>query len=72
MIINEINNLKSMDHPNIQKIYEHFESEKHYYIITDLCEGGELFDEIVARGNFTEKDASIIMKNLLSGVNFCH
>ena len=46
MLFNEINNLKDLDHPNILKMYEFFEDEKRYYIITDVCKGGELFDEI--------------------------
>ena len=54
MLFNEINNLKDLDHPNILKMYEFFEDEKRYYIVTDICKGGELFDEIVARGKFTE------------------
>ncbi len=46
LLFNEINNLKDLDHPNILKMYEFFEDEKRYYIITDVCKGGELFDEI--------------------------
>jgi calcium-dependent protein kinase len=37
MLFNEINNLKDMDHPNILKMYEFFEDEKRYYIVTDIC-----------------------------------
>ena len=37
-----------------------------------ICKGGELFDEIIARGKFTEKDAAILMKQVLSCVNYCH
>ena len=48
MLFNEINNLKDLDHPNILKMYEFFEDDKRYYIVTDICKGGELFDEIVA------------------------
>jgi calcium-dependent protein kinase len=72
MLFNEINNLKDLDHPNILKMYEFFEDEKRYYIVTDICKGGELFDEIVARGKFSERDASMLMKHVLSCINYCH
>jgi len=62
MLFNEINNLKDLDHPNILKMYEFFEDEKRYYIVTDICKGGELFDEIVARGKFSENDAAMLIK----------
>ena len=72
MFFNEINVLKDLDHPNILKMYEFFEDEKRYYIVTDICKGGELFDEIVARGKFSERDASVLMKQVLSCINYCH
>ena len=62
MIFTEITNLKGLDHPNILKMYEYFEDDKRFYIITDLQKGGELFDEIVKRGKFTEKDAKMLIK----------
>jgi serine/threonine protein kinase len=37
-----------------------------------ICKGGELFDEIIARGKFTEKDAALLMKQVLQCVNYCH
>jgi len=49
MLKEEIINLKKLDHPNILKMYESYECEKRYYIVTDLCSGGELFEEIATR-----------------------
>ena len=72
MLFNEINNLKDLDHPNILKMYEFFEDEKRYYIVTDICKGGELFDEIVARGKFSERDAAMLLKQILGCINYCH
>ena len=43
----EINILKKLDHPNIIKLYEIFEDNNRYYLVTELCKGGELFDEII-------------------------
>ena len=65
-------------------MYEFFEDEKRYYLVTEyqsqfliniyyrICKGGELFDEVIARGKFTEKDAAVLMKIVLSCVNYCH
>jgi len=47
MLFNEINILKEIDHPNIVKMYEFFEDDKRYYLVTEICKGGELFDEIL-------------------------
>lgn len=69
---NEINTLKSLDHPNIVKIYEYFEDDKRFYIVQDHIEGGELFDEIIERGKFSEKDAATVMKQMISCINHCH
>ena len=75
-IINEINILMKMDHPNIVKIFEFYNSPTHFYLITEYCEGGCLFDLIVKQfknnGPFTEIQASYIMHQVFSVVNYCH
>ena len=72
MLFNEINNLKDLDHPNILKMYEFFEDEKRYYIVQESCRGNDLFDELLARGRFTERDTAVIIKQVLSCVHYCH
>jgi len=62
LLFNEINILKGIDHPNIIKMYEFFEDEKRFYLVTEICKGGELFDEILKRGKFSERDAAVLMK----------
>ena len=62
MFFNEMSILKELDHPNILKMYEFFEDEKRYYIVTDICKGGELFDEISTKGKFSERDAASLIK----------
>ena len=54
------------------QIFEFYEDKKNFYIITELCEGGELFDKIVEKGSFNESEAAWIMKQLLSAVNYIH
>jgi calcium-dependent protein kinase len=45
-LLNEIDILKCLDHPNILKLYEFFQDQKRYFLVTELCNGGELFDKI--------------------------
>jgi calcium-dependent protein kinase len=71
-IANEIEILKQIDHPNILKIYEFYNSPQYYYLVTEFCEGGELFDHIINNGPFDEEYTSIIMHQILSAVNYCH
>ena len=71
-IINEINILKIMDHPNILKIFEFYSNAESYSIITEFCSGGDLFLEITEKGPFSEKYAAYVMFQLLSAINYCH
>lgn len=68
----EVEILKKLIHPNIMQIFEFFEDKKNFYIITEFCEGGELFDKIVEKGTFNENEAADIMRQLLSAVNYIH
>jgi len=61
-----------MDHQNVVKLYEVYEDDVHFYLITDLLKGGELFDEIVKRSRFSEKDAAEIMLQVFSAINYLH
>lgn len=72
MIIQEINSLKQLDHPNIMKVLEFYQDEQYYYIILEYCAGQELFDYLIANGTFTEKAARYIMQQLLSSVSHAH
>ena len=72
MVENEINNIKELDHPNILKLYEFFEDEKRIYLVTDLCGGGELYQEISSKGKLTEAESQQVIKQVLSCINYCH
>ena len=48
-LINEVECIRKLDHPNILKIYEYFLDNDNFYICCELCEGGELFDYIVKK-----------------------
>ena len=68
----EISILQQLDHPHILKLIEYFEDDKNFYLITELCSGGELFDKIIEKEFFTEKEAAKCFNQLLLGINYCH
>ena len=72
MIESEIAILKELEHPNITPIYEVYGDSNRMYLVTDLCEGGELFDRILEMSKFDEKMASYIIKQTLEGINYVH
>lgn len=49
-----------------------FRDESHFYIVFEYVSGGELFDEIVTRKFYNEKDASECMYQVLTALNHCH
>jgi calcium-dependent protein kinase len=71
-ILNEIDILKKMDHPNIVKIFEFYNTPDGYYLITEFCPDGELFNEILENAPFPEPIAANIMYQIFSAVNYCH
>ena len=69
---NEIDIMRKISHPNIVNIFDIYEDSKKYYIVMEICEGGELFEAISEQGAFFEGDCVEIMKQLLSAVNYLH
>ena len=72
LINNEIAVLKLLNHKNIIKLYEVFESSSHIYIITEHCPGKELFDLIISKKRLTEKEAKIIFHEVVSALVYMH
>ena len=71
-ILNEINIMRMMDHPGVLKIFGFYSNKESYNIVTELCPGGELFQQIIDKGPFDEKYSAYIMYQLFSAVNYCH
>ena len=67
-IINEINILRKINHKNLLKLYEIFETENSFYIITNLLSGGTLLKRIRSIHHLNEIQTAIMCKNILSGL----
>jgi len=71
-ILNEIEILKKLDHPKILKVVDFYSTLKKYYIITEYCHEGELFNEIIKVGKFDEGQAAFIINQILKAITYCH
>jgi len=49
-----------------------FRSHRAIFLVTELANGGELFDHIIARGHYTEPDAREITTQVLQAVKYLH
>ena len=69
-IKNEFNILKKLDHPNIVKIFEFYDSNSNYYIITEYCKYGELYRHIYY--NYSERQLCVLFYQVFSGLCYLH
>ena len=73
----EINIMSKCDHPNIIKLIEIYEDNRQLDLIMEECLGGTLFDRLLKKmedddETFSEKDAAIIFKQIVSAIHYCH
>jgi calcium/calmodulin-dependent protein kinase I len=68
----EVQNLKQLQHPNIMKLYEVYEDKDEFYLVLELIKGKELFDKIVERGNYSERDAANITRQFIAAIEYLH
>jgi serine/threonine-protein kinase Chk2 len=73
-LMDEVNILRSADHPGIIKMYDLIETDTTLYLILELVEGGDLFDRIVAQEGkgFTEEVARHMFDQMLQAMKYLH
>jgi calcium/calmodulin-dependent protein kinase I len=68
----EVEIMSKLDHPNLVPLLDYYEEERYYFIVTPLCTGGELFDDLVKRKSYTEEDARVLLGKLASAIQYIH
>jgi calcium-dependent protein kinase len=68
----EVDILIKTNHPNIIRLFEFYEDENNFNIVTEYLSGGELLDVVVRNNTSTEQMVAQIMKQIFSGVAYCH
>lgn len=59
-------------HQNIVTLKDTYEDDQAVHLVMELCEGGELFDRIVARGHYTERAAAAVTRTIVEVIQMCH
>lgn len=68
----ELSVLRRLNHPNVIKLTEVFESNHKVYMVMELATGGSLLDRLETRGYLPEDDSRDVIKMVLSGVQYLH
>jgi len=68
----EVEIMGKIEHPNVIKLYEVFDQPKKMLLVLELVTGGELFDRIVARGNYSEAEAAATTRTLCEALKYLH
>jgi len=69
---NEINILKSIDHPNVAALHEYFTGPQHHFLVMEFAEGGDLLDDLQKRGRYSEEHAKSFAIEIMRAVRYCH
>lgn len=64
--------LRNVDHENIVKMFDVYESADHLYMVLEILSGGELFDRIVAKQSFSEKEAVKVLTDIIMPIKYMH
>lgn len=66
--------VSQLDHPNIVRLEEVYESQSEIYLVQELCLGGELFDRLDEQPDYhyTEAECARLVKQMLSAVRYLH
>ncbi|CDO73303.1 hypothetical protein BN946_scf185008.g65 [Trametes cinnabarina] len=68
----EIVIMKLIDHPNIMRLYDVWETSTELYLILEYVEGGELFDYLCNKGRLVAKEALCYFQQIITAIDYCH
>ena len=68
----EVGILSKLRHPHVVKYFDFTQDRSHYYIVLEVVAGGELFDRIVQRVYYSEKEARDLVWVLLDVLHHLH
>lgn len=71
-LVDEVVIMAGLDHVHVVRLHAFYEDGDAFYIVTELMTGGELFDRIVSRSVYGEREARDIVRTLAEALDYCH
>ncbi|PXF47654.1 putative myosin light chain kinase [Gracilariopsis chorda] len=71
-LMREVKIMMNVQHDHIVDTYDIFDSKRHLHLVIEYMAGGELFDIIADQGHLSEQTASIVMREIIKGVEYLH
>ena len=68
----EIIIMKLLNHPNVLRLYDVWETNSNLYMVLEYAEKGELFNLLVERGPLPENEAIRFFRQIIIGISYCH
>uniref|UniRef100_A0A668AV20 non-specific serine/threonine protein kinase n=1 Tax=Myripristis murdjan TaxID=586833 RepID=A0A668AV20_9TELE len=71
-VLQEIRLLQTLDHPNLVKLLDTFETANSYVLVLEMADQGRFLDYIVSWGNLTEEKVALYLRDILEGLHYLH
>lgn len=71
-MLQEVQILRRNRHPNVVKLYETFEADKHVCLVLELCAGGDLLNYVRKRRRLKENYAKFLFRQIIEGISHIH
>jgi len=71
-VFQEILAMRTINHPNVVKLYEVFESNSHLLMVLEYARGGDLLHYVKDRGRLSEDEARGLFRQIVEAVRACH
>ncbi|XP_047454001.1 triple functional domain protein isoform X5 [Mugil cephalus] len=71
-VVQEIRLLQALDHPNVVKLLDTYETAHSYVLVLDMADQGRFLDYIVSWGNLTEEKVALYLRDILEALHYLH
>ncbi|TNN79748.1 Triple functional domain protein [Liparis tanakae] len=71
-VLQEVRLLQALDHPNLVKLLDTYETANSYVLVQEMAEQGRFLDYVVSWGNLTEEKVALYLRDILEALHYLH